>query len=242
MNKLVVEKLEAAIILNPANFCALHLLFLSCSNCHIYLIKHKINESSNEFYKLKLFNNSFELYDHPQASTSGRYDIVRSESCYELARIFHSCHAALQYSKQAYEHCLRTPEHINLSDCKALYLETRAAFAELPPLRFAVGDEVEFLHELETGSESEWRQGKIVELYYRERDFDISFSAPYRLQLIEGYEGNTHPVYAWVMADLDRYVRKVGVRSIEETRYQARLDAKVEELAQVYCSMHYKAL
>ena len=30
-----------------------------------------------------------------------------------------------------------------------------------------------------------------------------------------------------------------GVRSIEDTRYQARLDAKVEELAQVYCSKEF---
>ena len=46
-------------------------------------------------------------------------------------------------------------------------------------------------------------------------------------------------MYTWVKADIDRYVRKVGVRSIEGTRYQARLDAKVEELAQVYCSNEF---
>ena len=46
-------------------------------------------------------------------------------------------------------------------------------------------------------------------------------------------------VYAWVKADTDRYVRKPGVRSIEDTRYQTRLDAKVEELAQVYCSKEF---
>ena len=46
-------------------------------------------------------------------------------------------------------------------------------------------------------------------------------------------------MYAWVKADLDRYVRKVGVRSIEDTRYQARLDAKVEELAEVFCSKEF---
>ena len=46
-------------------------------------------------------------------------------------------------------------------------------------------------------------------------------------------------MYGWVQADIDRYVRKVGVRSIEDTHYQARLDAKVEELAQVYCSKEF---
>ena len=74
-----------------------------------------------------------------------------------------------------------------------------------------------------------------MELYYREQAFDISFSSPYRLQLLDD-SVDQPPVYAWVKADSDRYVRKVGVRSIEDTRYQARLDAKVEELAQVYCS------
>ena len=114
----------------------------------------------------------------------------------------------------------------------------RTEFAQQPALRFAVGDEVEFLHELET--ESEWKLGKVVELHYRERDFDISFSAPYCLQLLDDSDSTDQPpVYTWAKADIDRYVRKVGVRSIEGTRYQARLDAKVAELAQVYYSKEY---
>ena len=106
----------------------------------------------------------------------------------------------------------------------------------MPPLRFAVGDEVEFLHESETGSE--WKLGKVIEQQYRERDFALSFTAPYRLHLIEGSYDES-PLYAWVKADLDRYVRKVGVRSIEDTRYQARLDAKVKNLTDVYCSEEF---
>ena len=109
---------------------------------------------------------------------------------------------------------------------------SRDAYDKLPPLRFAVGDEVEFLHELETGSE--WKLGKVIELHYREQDFILNFSSPYRLQLLDSKVEPSE--YAWVKADLDRYVRKVGIRSIEDTRYQARLDAKVTELAQVYCS------
>ena len=143
--------------------------------------------------------------------------------------------AALKHSKHAYEQCLRSSDHRELFTYKSLYLKSRAAFAELPPLRFAVGDEVEFLPELETGSE--WKLGRVVELYYRERDFDITFCAPYRLQLLDDSDSDQPPVYAWVKADIDRYVRKVGNRSIEETRYQARLDAKVAELSLVYWSV-----
>ena len=130
---------------------------------------------------------------------------------------------------------MRSSDHSHLSGFKDVYLRYRAKFDKQTPLRFAVGDEVEFLYELETGNE--WQLGRVVELYYREKSFDISLSAPYRLQLLEGSDSTYQPpVYAWVKADLDRYVRKPGVRSIEDTRYQARLDAKVVELAEVYCS------
>ena len=130
---------------------------------------------------------------------------------------------------------MRSSDHTRIEDYKGRYLKASRAFAALPPLRFAVGDEVEFLHELETMSE--WKLGKVVELYYRERDFDITFSSPYRIQLrVDSDATDQTLVYAWVKADLDRYVRKVGVRSIEDTRYQARLNAKVEELSHVYCS------
>ena len=106
------------------------------------------------------------------------------------------------------------------------------------------GDEVEFLHELETGSE--WKLGRVVELYYRENSFAISFTSPYRLQLLAD-SADQPPAYAWVKADLDRDVRKVGVRSIEDTRYQARLDAKVDVLRRLYYSQErikdtYRAL
>ena len=78
----------------------------------------------------------------------------------------------------------------------------------------------------------------MVELYFRYNNFEVIFTAPYRVQLLEETEIDP-PVYAWVKADLDRYVRKVGVKSIQDTRYQARLDAKVEVLAQVYCSEEF---
>ena len=240
MNNLVVEKLESALLMNPTNLTTLYSLFCACSHGRVFATDHSLDDSLLMFYTLKSFDYSLSLIDHPRVS--GQYDFLRSEFCYELALIFRSyCNfsEALKYSKLAYEQCLRSSNHTNLSDYKDLYLWTRDAFAELPPLRFAVGDEVEFLHEQETGSE--WLPARITELYYRKRDFDIRFSAPYRVQLLVDHSDSNdqQPVYIWVKADIDRYVRKPGVRSIAETRYQVRLDAKVDELAQVYCSKEF---
>ena len=207
-NKIVIEQLEVALQLNPTNFYTLYLLFLSCSNGHTFLTNHEIINFRTDCYLVRLFDYSFRLLDN--ATVVEQYDFVRS-ACYdELTQIFYLYHN--------YPSALK--------------------YAKLPPLRFAVGDEVEILHELETGSE--WKLGKVVELYYRERDFAVQFNAPYRLQLLDDSDSTEQPpVYAWVKADLDRYVRKVGVRSIEDTRYQARLDAKVEELTRVYCSKEF---
>ena len=237
MIKFAVGKLEAALLLNPLNLYSLYLLVILCTDGHRFVIEHTLNRPCMDFYRLKAYTYAFKLFDHPVRSAG--YESIRSGVCYDLAYIFSTYRnypTALKYSKLAYEHRLRSSDHSELSRCKDFYLETRVNFAKLPPLRFAVGDEVEFLHELETGSE--WTLGKVVELFYRERDFDINFNAPYRLQLLVE-SADQPPVYAWVKADIDRYVRKVGVRSIEDTRYQARLDAKVAELARVYCSKEF---
>ena len=236
INKLATEKLEEALLPNPTNFYTLYLLFISCSDGHRFNSNHQSNGACREYYSLKLFKYSLELLDH--SALSDTHVHIRCECCYEMASIFveyRNYAAAHKHSKLAYEYCLRSSDHTQLSGYKSLYLMFRAEFAELPPLRFAVGDEVGFLHELETGSE--WKLGKVVELYHRERDFEISFRAPYRLQLLDdSNSADRPPVYAWVKADLDRYGRKVGVRSIEDTRYQARLATKVAELTQVFCS------
>ena len=236
MSKLVVEKLEAALILDPTNFLTLYVLFLCCSKVYRFLLNHKQSGSPIEGYSLKMIDYSYKLLDH--SSIEG-HEKIKINCCYELACMFceHLNHsAAHKYAKLAYEHCLRSADSADLSTYKNSYLKYRADFAKLPPLRFAVGDEVEFLHELETGSE--WKPGRVVELYYWERGFATRFNAPYLLQLLGEKEGES-PVYAWVKADSDRYVRKVGVRSIEDTRYQARLNSKVMELARVYCSKEF---
>ena len=238
INKLVIEKLESALLLNTTNFNTLYFLFISCCDGRAFLTANKPSDSPST-YRLKIFDYAFRLLDHPTLSED--HEVIRIKCNYELACVFYiydNYPAALKHAKVAYEQCLRSSDHTNINTYKAIYLKFRDAFAKLPPLRFAVGDEVEFLHELETGSE--WKLGEVVELLYRERDFGISFSAPYRLQLLDDSDSAEEPpVYAWVKADLDRYVRKVGVRSIEDTRYQARLDAKVAELAQVFCSKEF---
>ena len=236
-NKRVIEKLEAALLLNPNNFYTLYLLFLNCSKVYCFLQNHRVIYYPINFYGLRVVDYSYKLLDHPTIPT--QYDHIKSDCCHNLSctfSVFCNYSAALKYSKLAYEFCLRSSNYSRLSIFKDSYFKYRAILAEQPPLRFGVGDEVEFLHELETGSE--WKRGRIVELYYRERDFDIPFSAPYRLQPLDD-SADQPPVYAWVKADADRYVRKVGVRSIEDTRYQSRLDAKVMELAQVYCSEEF---
>ena len=242
MNKLVIGKLESANQLNPTNFSTLYFLVCACRHGYAFLIKPRYSnvcDSSLMFYRHKLFNYSFTLIDHP--STTIEHENIKIECCYQLAGIFEGCNnytAALKYFKLTYERCLRSAEQKNLSGYRLEYLQSRTAFSELPSLRFAVGDVVEVLHEFEAGSE--WKLGEVSELYYWEKSFDINFTAPYRLKLLNDSDSVAEPpVYAWVKADIDRYVRKVGVRSIEDTRYQARLDAKVEELAQVFCSKEF---
>ena len=160
-----------------------------------------------------------------------------------LATTFYqSCNypMALKYFKKAYKPSLRSLPPAIQARLKQYLKIAKDMMAKEPPLRFAVGDEVEFLHENSSkDSVGKWMIGKIVELYYRERDFEISFTAPYRIQLLDQGSSDANPVHVWVKADIDRYVRKICTRSLEDTRYQAQLDAKIDELAHVYCSEEF---
>ena len=199
-NKSVTGKLEAALLINPDNFEALYLLYRSCLDGRKFLTDQKASYACVEFYTLKLIACLYKLLDN---SDIRGYEFVRSDYCYELAGIFHVYNnypAALHYATLAYEHCLQSSDRRKMSFYEAGYLQSRGSFATLPPLRFAVGDEVEFLHELETGSE--WKLGEVAELYFRKRDFAITFNAPYRLQLFDDNDAEP-PVYAYVKADLD---------------------------------------
>ena len=185
MNKLVIEKLELGLQSNPTNFDIMHSLNVSCSDGAFCLESHDEINFQSKFYRLRLFDYSLRILDHPAISVGP--ETVKTDCYHHLAEIFseyHNYSASFKYAKLAYEHCVRSTEHRDLSShSRALYLKSRADFAKLSKLRFAVGDEVEFLHELETGNE--WRLGKVLELYYWEPGFDKNFSAPYRIQLLD---------------------------------------------------------
>ena len=243
MNKSVLEKLETALQLTSTNFETLHFLFVTCTDGHRFVANHQeVHKFPSEFYRLKIFDYSYKLLDHPSISERGN-ESVKLTCCYQLAKIFHAYHnypSALTYSRLAYELCLRSSEQASLSGYKDLFLKCRADFVKLPPLRFAVGDEVEFIFKVD-GETFEWRRGKVLQLYYRDNSFPINFTSPYLIPHFANSDSTDQPpVYAWVKADLDCYVRKVGVRWIEDTRYQAMLDAKIEVLSRVHFSMEFK--
>ena len=246
-----IPKFEEALSFNSIN-----IITLSClAMCYDTGIEDDLTESSDiaieinwttqrlQTYMKKLYDNILTLIDHC-FDVSGKSLVADLDKYYTLlARVFRragNITGAFKYYKLAYEYCLRSSDRSKLSACKDDFLWARQALSEEPSLRFAVGDDVEFLYTPASDSSGEWRRGKIIELQYRERHFEIAFNAPYRLQLTDDDDApNGSPVYAWVKADIDRYIRKVGVRSIEDTRYQAKLDGKVEELAQVYCSREF---
>ena len=170
MNMSVITKLETALRLNYFNFFTLYSLFRTCGNGQKFFNTHRpdLMPSSGYYrYVVMQFGYANKLIDFPFIPEV--YAHVRSECFYTLASTlstYRNYPAALKYAKLAYEHCLRSSDHTKLTTYKGVYLFSRIEFAKLPPLRFAVGDEVEFLHELETGSE--WKRGKVVELYYRD--------------------------------------------------------------------------
>ena len=126
-----------------------------------------------------------------------------------------------------------------------------------------VEKEVSDKGEKEVESNSTWRLAEVTELYYHERTFPVTYNAPYRVRLLndDGDDDGVHDAegkpttattsssspttsdqpstYIYVKDDIDRCIRLSGARSIEETRYRTMLDAKVVELAYVYCSKEF---
>ena len=105
---------------------------------------------------------------------------------------------------------------------------------------FTAGDVVECYVESADGKGGVYKFGRVSELHYRESSFPLEFMAPYRIELCPEHDSaDQPPAYAWVKADIDRYVRKVSVKIIEESRQRARLGVKIKELALVYCSKEF---
>ena len=186
---------EEALLLGPTNIITKQCLIYSYNSRCDYLQSKRIPteeeyaEATIKALELKDFSQRLYNYFCDILMLGTDADIVRlvkqpGRFWWLLTNIYfqHDNYApAVKYAKLAYSYHLRSSDHTHIEEYKRLYLKICTAFAALPPLRFAVGDVVEFLHESEIGSE--WKLGKVVELYYRERDFDITFSSSYRLQL-----------------------------------------------------------
>ena len=166
-------------------------------------------------------------------------------------------YAAAKYQKLAYGMCLRSEDHTNLSKYKASLINAKELVDMSPSLRFAIGAEVECL----CSKTGEWMRGEVVEERYREPDFPLKYCAPYRVRVLETVDVDdwsddgerkqesdsevkpprttTEPDHIIVEDDSDRLIRRPGVLSIEETRYEALLERKLEELSYVYCSKEF---
>ena len=151
---------------------------------------------------------------------------------------------AVKYYKLAYTVALKTISQSLMSYCKTKLMIEMKKLAASHPLRFAVGDTVLCRGE-EGEGDCEWRLCEVIELHYRKRDDPLHYCAPYRTKVISengpgdassGKDVDESPGYLIVEDDSDAHVRRPGWISLEAARFEARLDAKVEELLSVYCS------
>ena len=152
---------------------------------------------------------------------------------------------SFKYSKLAYAFALRCDRPQLINQYKRNLMLMKSKLDVLPPMRFVVGDKV-LCRDKEA---DEWRSCEVVELHYRERDDPLHYCAPYRVKGLAGDDcpgeassdkgGDDVPVYLTVEDDSDALVRRPGWISLEAARFEARLDAKVDELLAVYCSPEF---
>lgn len=203
-------------------------------------ILKNIDDTKN--WASKLYENCYDIIE--RGFDSNRKPLIKNPALYcsflgKAFNIYQNYSASLKYYKLAYEYSLRSSDHFSLQGYKDNFLRIKSKLALDPPLRFTIGDEVQVLSE----SDGRWKRAMVAELHYRERSFGISFTAPYYVRIFDSLSGSADnpstATYAWVKADTDRYISKLGLRQLEKTRYQARLDAKVHALAHVYCSKEF---
>ena len=250
--RVALSHFQDAINMNSLNLVALFCLATSSHYCFKYCDELQLTIDLTQDYQKSIdimiemktyINNIYEccpILLKNQSKCKG----INTDTLYTMLGdifMYNNNHpTALYYYKKAYEQCLRSSDHTTLTQCKQRYMASKDRMSKEPALRFAVGDEVEFLIESDCNLFVEWKMCKIVELSYRERHFEHFYNAPYRVEVCDSTDDaypNQLPVYA--VADLDRYIRKEGVRAIEDTRYQTMLDDKVAELARVYCSKEF---
>ena len=244
-----IEQYDAALVMNPTNYVvidSLNKVYIDCLEyCAEAVHNPKVTiQATIERKRLnqKLHNSCLFVIDHYLTIEPPDFNLL-THNCLLLARMFESISnyaASMKYYKSAYEYCLRSTDRTQLEELKHDYTRIKEQVAEESPLRFTVGDVVECYIESADGEGGVHKFGKVNELHYRESSFPLEITAPYRIELCPEHDSaDQPPVYTWVKADIDRYVRRVSVKIIEEARHRARLNAKVKELAQVYCSKEF---
>ena len=248
-----LNKFTQLIEIYPNSICGL-ISSISCLNSVITLIEYTLLPRPGDLDNGTLY---CDLRPELTLNVNNMYkfcikllDMTDHESAFLITEnldVYYSCiaHAfsfnynvfmAVKYYKMAYAFALRA-NHSSEHYKKQLTVEMKR-LAVFPPLRFAIGDKV-LCREVEGG---EWRQCEVAELHYRERDDSLRYRAPYRVKVLAGddspsgnggdEEEDAH-VYITIEDDSDAYARRPGWISLEAARFEARLDAKVEELAQV---------
>ena len=159
-----------ALLINPSNYTVVNYLMITCQRCVSYFKNSNLSHSfieapgSERKYTQKLHNTCLNMLDLCfDIGGSPCFD-QRKRCSLILGNIFLSVSnypAAVKYLKLAYESCIRSADYTELEMYKREFLSAKEIRAQEPALRFTVGDEVEFLHELETWIKSEWMLGKV---------------------------------------------------------------------------------
>ena len=246
-----IDRFERALTLNPFSIISLTLAI----RCYDKAASFYSDRTSNvritagvvgiveietvEIYKehlTKLHDRCIELFSISFDSNNESIVADLDVYYYLLGLTFNAignCYQTVKYYELAYAFALKTKNEDNCQQFEDVLGPAKARLGQQLKLRYKVGDEVEV-----SNDNGEWQRGTVVELYYREKSYPLDYNAPYRI-LISAASDSTLDVYTCAQADTDRYVRKVGAKAIENTRYQSKLDAKVDELAYVYCSQAF---
>ena len=174
---------------------------------------------------------------------------------------------ALKYNKLAYDYCIRNNRSA-IDMCQVHYSRTKTLFEQQPKLRFMVGDTVEFTNDScmwQRGTIAELYYRETTFPLEYNAPYRIIPSLPAAAATVEklasaavavkkvaathtpsstaaalpASESVVGSEVIYVKEDNDRYIRKIGVRAIHETRYQPELDVKINELSYVYCSKEF---
>ena len=236
-----IDILERALALNHSNVLSLMFIIRCYDKAAGYCVGNRNEAGVNDadvvevYYAFlrKLHDHCIELFkvcfDKNKKPIIDNIDVYYHLIGHAFS-VFSNYYQAVKYYELAYDYTLKVNNKTGRQQYKELITDAKANVNLQPKLRFKVWDEVEVTNDC-----GEWQRGTIVGLYYREKSYSLDYNAPYRVAIAEGSEVS----HTCAKEDVDRYVRKVGAKAIQETRYQGKLDAKVDELACVYCSQDF---